>query len=63
MPDFVARHKDKTIAPYVLSVPEGADVEDWVNALPDGWSLDKKTDPVEVAPDAAPSPATTTKEK
>jgi hypothetical protein len=57
MPEIVMRHKNKTVLPYVLSVPDGADVDTYVAgwmSMSDGWSVDKKTDPAEV-----PAPATT----
>lgn len=63
MPDVVVRHKNSKVAAYVLSVPEGADVEEWVRALPEGWSLDKKTDPADVPVELpAASAAATPKE-
>lgn len=70
MPDVVLKHKNPKILPYVLSVPAGNDVDEyvkaWCSAIGDGgWSLDKKTDPAEVPepPQTPAADAANTKEK
>lgn len=48
MPEIVLRHKDKGVGAYLLSVPEGVDEQEWIDAIGPGWSVDKKTDPADL---------------
>jgi hypothetical protein len=68
MPDYVLKHKSKGVAPYVLSLPNGAtdaDLKDALAMFGEGWSLDKSTDPNDVPPplhQPPTAPAAPTKE-
>lgn len=52
VPDYVLKNKNKDVAAYVLSLPEGASDRDRdaaVEAMGPTWSLDSKAEPADVA--------------